>query len=259
MPKAEESMILKPREFSADLLLPENSDELAKFMEQPLTAIAESITGALAAGPKGWMMMTGRIVQGILKGRLFQRLGQEVKKLREDGKIPEDFADEKKYKYGFKSWVELLQTIDEETPDADRLEALKAMFYGVNKINATDGERILNYQLLQTAKKLTSSELLVLRAIFETYKGCNYVQDQNRSTPLLVWATRVAGGLGHGAVALVLRDEQVLAAQGLISPRLGSRELPEANQSVIDFNARLTDLGIRFCHNIETYHLETKL
>ena len=75
-------------------------DELAKFMDQPLTAIVETITGALAAGPQAWMVMTGRIVQGILEAKLFQQLSLEIKELRAKGKIPDDFADEKKYKYG---------------------------------------------------------------------------------------------------------------------------------------------------------------
>lgn len=76
--------------------------------------------------------MTGYIVQGILKGKLYQQVAQEIKELRAKGKIPADFADEGKHKYGFKSWVELLTIIDEEAPDADRLEALKAMFYSIN-------------------------------------------------------------------------------------------------------------------------------
>src|SRR5216117_1657378 len=134
----DESVVLKQREPFSDAVLPQNADELAKFMDQPLTAIAEAITGALAVGPKAWTVMTGHIVQGILKGKLYQHVALEIKELRDKGKIPDDFADEKKHKYGFKSWVELLKTIDEETPDADRLEALKAMFYGANKVNATD-------------------------------------------------------------------------------------------------------------------------
>lgn len=42
---------------------------------------------ALAAGPKAWTVMTGHIVQGILKGKLFQQVSQEIKQLREKGTI----------------------------------------------------------------------------------------------------------------------------------------------------------------------------
>src|SRR5437870_13719786 len=107
-------------------------------MDQPLPAIAEVITAALAADRKDWILMAGHIVQGVLKGELFPQVSREIKELREKGKIPEDFADKEKYKYGFRSWVDLLKTIDDEPPDADRLEALMAMFYGANTVNATD-------------------------------------------------------------------------------------------------------------------------
>jgi hypothetical protein len=44
------------------------------------------------------------------------------------------------------------------------------MFYGVNKVNAGDGERIAAYQLFQIAKKLTSGQLLYLKASYGLYK-----------------------------------------------------------------------------------------
>jgi hypothetical protein len=177
----EESIVLKRREPFSDAVLPESSDELAKFMDEPLTAIAESVTGALAAGPKAWMVMTGHIVQGILKGKLYQQVSREIKELRDKGKIPDDFADEKKYKYGFKSWVNLLKAIDEEPPDADLLEALMAMFYGANKINATDAQKMLSYRLFQIARRLNSGELLLLRTLYDAFENKNY---QNQSMSL---------------------------------------------------------------------------
>ena len=69
-------------------------------------------------------------------GKVFEQVQREFRQLREKGRIPDDFAAKK---YGFGSWGELLITIDDNTPDEDRLEALKAMFYSINKISATDG------------------------------------------------------------------------------------------------------------------------
>jgi len=63
MTAEEGSIVVNAREPFSDALLPQSADELAKFMDQPLTAIAETITGALAAGPKAWTVMTGHIVQ----------------------------------------------------------------------------------------------------------------------------------------------------------------------------------------------------
>jgi hypothetical protein len=118
--------------------------------------------------------MSGRIVQGILKGRLFQQVSREIKDLREKGKIPDDFGDEKNNTRYFQSWVELMTTIDEDPPDADRLEALKAMFYGVSKVGIEDAERSLTYWLFQIAKVLTSSELVLLRAMFDCKEALTF-------------------------------------------------------------------------------------
>jgi hypothetical protein len=244
----EESLVAKRREVFSDALLPQNTDELAKFMEQPLTAIAESITGALAAGPKAWTVMTGHIVQGILKGKLYQQVALEIKELRANGKIPGDFADEKKYKYGFKSWVELLTVIDDETPDADRLEALKAMFYAVNKVTATDGEKVAAYQLFQIAKKLTSGQLLYLKACYSLYKAGHY--QSGVQVGIEVWLRGVSAQMGHQVIGLLDLDDQALAGYTLLH-----RRHPDAG-SLIQNDARLTDLGKAFCRNIESYQVE---
>jgi len=232
----EESMVLKVREPFSDALLPQSTDELAKFMDQPLTAIAETIAGALAAGPKGWTMMAGHIVQAILKGKLYQQVSREIKKLRDEGKIPDDFADEKKNKYGFKSWVDLLKAIDDDPPDADLLEALMAMFYGANKVNATDAQKMLSYRLLQIARRLNSGELLLLRTIYEAFKRRDF---QTQPMSLGGWAVKIAKLQGHNLTALVLKDEHALVEEELITGYRDASVMP-MNQNVIENNARLT-------------------
>jgi hypothetical protein len=248
----EESLVVKPRDPFSDALLPQSTDELAKFMDQPLTAIAETITGLLAAGPKGWGPMAGHIVQSILKARLYQQVSREIKELREKGKIPDDFADEKN-KYGFKSWVDLLKAIDENPPDADLLEALMAMFYGANKVNATDAEKMLSYRLFHIAKRLNSGELLLLKTLYDAYKRHDF---QNQSVSLGWWAGKIAELQGHHLTALVLKDERALVKEGLISGYRDASVTP-MNQNVHENNARLSDLGIAFCQNIQTYRDET--
>jgi hypothetical protein len=250
----EESTVLKRQELFKDAILSQNSDELARFMEEPLVAIAETITGALAGPLNAWKVMAGRIVQGILTGRLFQQVSREIKELREKGRIPPDYADEKKYKYGFRSWVDLLKTIDEQGPDADRLEALMAMFYGTNKANATDGEKMLSYRLFQIAKRLNSGELLLLQTLYDVFRKGQFNDNQMN---LGAWGTNIAQLQGHSLTALVLKDERALMEEHLISDYRNAA-VTETHQVISNSKARLTDLGIAFCQNIETYRAETK-
>jgi hypothetical protein len=192
--------------------------------------------------------MSGRIVQGILKGRLFEQVSREIKDLREKGKIPDDFGDEKNNTRYFQSWVELMTTIDEDPPDADRLEALKAMFYGVSKVGIEDAERSLTYWLFQIAKVLTSSELVLLRAMFD----CKEAQ---HSIPHADWSNHMTGHhLGHNIRTLVLRDVRKLQEHTLVT----SSSPADSRQPLVEpGGVTLTDLGIRFCQNIRTYQTET--
>jgi hypothetical protein len=243
-----ESIVPKPREQFSDAILSQNADELAKFMDQPMSAIAESVTGWLAAGPKSWTVMTGHIVQAILKGKMLEQVSREIKELREKGKIPDDYADKK---YGGQSWVELLKTIDEETPDQDKLDALKAMFYSVNKIGIEDGERILNYQLFQIAKRLTSGQLMLLKVVDESRKTDEFPKQGDAQLSVKAWGERMAASLGHKLTYLVLKDEPALVEQGLLEPRN-----VQNTYFVFSRNARITDLGVLFCENIRKYHIE---
>jgi hypothetical protein len=86
-------------------------------------------------------------VQGALKFKLFQQGSKEIQELRAKGKSPTSLP--RRSTPSIRG--EVFTVIDNETPDEDRLEALKAMFYSVNKINATEGERVAKAQLFQIA------------------------------------------------------------------------------------------------------------
>jgi hypothetical protein len=242
------SIVLKPRIPFDEALLAENKDALAEFLDSPVSAIVETIVGALSGGVKSWGPITGRVVQGALKGKLFQQVSREIEALRAAGKIPDDFAERK---YGFQSWVELMSLLDQELPDADRLEALRATFYEINKTNAVDSDRVLAYQLFQIAKRLNSGELLLLRAVYDACKANDFTP--GATPPLLTWSSRMAKRLGHGLSSLIEKDERALVDTGLISSRLNAPTVP---QVIRDDNARLTDLGLKFCENIQNYRLE---
>ncbi|MGA2887071.1 MAG: hypothetical protein ABSE51_03410 [Terracidiphilus sp.] len=206
------------------------------------------MTGAIAVGKNGLFLSGGRIVQALLKGRLFQQWAAEFKKLRETGRIPGDFAEKK---YGFQTWVELMTIIDEESPDADRLAALKAMFFAVNKVGATDGERIKGYQLWQIAKQLNSGELLLLRtAYLKRSEFASGVTHPNYVSSYSNWASYMAKAIGHDSQGLIDIHEKRPTELGLLTERDRSR--------INGQDARLSELGLMFCANIEKYGNEVR-
>ncbi len=135
----DESYIIKPKDPQAIVKLQDPS-VIERLLDEPAAVLA-GVVSEYIKSRNGYFATVGtRLVQA----RLFQQLGREIDDLRAKGKLPKDFSENPN---GYKSWVELLTILDEESPDAERLEALKAMFYGVNQVAITDQERILQYQL----------------------------------------------------------------------------------------------------------------
>jgi hypothetical protein len=151
----------------------------------------------------------------------------------------------------FKHGRELLSVIDSEAPDEDRLKAIKAMFFAVNKVNGTDGEKIANYQLFQLTRKITSGQLLVLQTAYRVHKDTRY-GPAGTTVNVSAWLNHIATELGHGLISLIEYEEQALMQLQLITPRLA----PGQPYSATGSNARLTDLGLRLCENIATYEVE---
>jgi hypothetical protein len=239
----DESYIVKQRDFEA-LVRAEDKDALADFFEQPVTVIVESITGAIARSRKEWVLATSRIVQGAFKARLFPQVAAEISAFRKAGKIPDDYA---KRKSGFQTWVELFTVIDEETPDEERLEALKAMFLAVNHVNTADAEKVVAYQLFQIAKRLRSNDLLILKFAFEMNRKGTALTSNSYGE----WV-RLISSNSHLPEGLVDLADETLVQCRLLTERYDTANRLQINQSKL----RLTELGIKFCENLERYRIE---
>jgi hypothetical protein len=111
--------------------------------------------------------------------------------------------------------------------------------------NSLASER--NYQ--QIAKKLTSGQLLYLRACYVIYKNGDFSPGQ--AVPMKDWLRKIGRQLGHEVLGLLEQDDKVLVEYGLVNPR----NLIDPN-NVLENDARLTPLAIAFCRNMEIYRLE---
>jgi hypothetical protein len=246
MAEEKETFVVKKRDV-ADIIQLRDPDALEIFLSDPIPVISRAIIEFMSHGPVALIGPGVRIVQGALRGELFQQAAKEVKDLQEKGKIDKNFEQRK---YGFQSWVELLTVIDEDTPDEDRLDAMKAMFYSANRVNATDGDQILGYQLFQIAKRLSSNELLVLKSAYELSRR----RPMPSSAGFIDWARGVSGHLGHNVVSLIEHADRALVDNQLLS----ERTLPDRSGILYPDKWRLTDLGIKFCENIERYQTDRK-
>jgi hypothetical protein len=245
-PPAEQTYVLAERDY-ADIAHLENPSVIERILSKSRTEATAYVSALLQSGLPRYVLAGPKVAFTALAIEALRDLGKEVSAWRKAGKIPEDFSGRAS---GHQTWVELLVEIDSNPIDADRLKAMKAMFLAANRINATDGESILAYQLFGIAKKLASGELLLLKVMYEMHKSGGWRRDY-QSANANNWRSMMAQKAGHGLSALVEQNERALAEHGLITPIIMSGNL----QQIREDNARLSDLGIRFCENIQTYEV----
>lgn len=239
-----DSYVLVARDY-ADIVHLENPNVIERILSASRSEKVAYVSALLTSGLSRLAFAGPRVAFTAMVVEALTDLGKEVSNWMKSGKIPEDFSGRPS---GYQTWVELLQEIDSNPADVERLKAMKAMFLAANRIEATDGESILGYQLFTIAKNLSSGQLLLLRAAYGNYMG--YVQGPRTGGIISTreWRTMMASNLGHKLSALVARDERKLVEYGLIAPWTRPDE-----ESIPLMDARMTDLGIRFCQNLETY------
>jgi hypothetical protein len=242
----ESTYILADRDYSEIVHL-ENPSLVERIVSRSRTEAVAYIGRLLQSGIPRYILAGPKVAFTALCIEALSDFSREVSAWREAGTIPEDFAGRE---WGRQTWVELLTEIDSNPSDSERLKAMKAMFLAANRINVTDGESILAYQLFQIAKNLNSGPLLLLKANYQLYLAYVRGARTGGSTPTQTWRTTMAANVGHKLAALVAQDERKLVEQGLIAPWIRADEL-----EVPAMDARMTDLGIKFCENIESYSI----
>ncbi len=217
-------------------------DELPKLL-------AELGKGYLKVGNKGVLVSLGNVVQAGFAGHVMEQLRTEFGALRDAGKLPRDYSNKR---YARKTWVDLIRIIDEESPDEDRLDALKAIFYAVNRINADDNEQILAYQLWDVTKRLDSADILLVKTFQQHIHRLGGLQPQQ-------WFEQLASLSGLGLVEMVQLHNAHLLEFKLLKeahPPGGTANFGTQMPNNAPKIADLTTMGHRLCTNIQTYRTD---
>jgi hypothetical protein len=243
---SEGSIVLADRDY-ADVVHLENPSVIERVLSTSRAEATAYVGRLLESGVQRYMLAGPRVAFTAVALEALSDFWKEVCAWRKAGKIPEDFSGRE---YPYRSWIELLMEIESNPIDTDRLKALKAMFFSGNRTNATDGEAIASYQLFQIAKRLTSGQLLYLKASYEIYKAQDFRTGVTESAPR--WLEKVGVRIGHKVIGLLDQDDLSLIGHGLLTDRYHGDK-----SGVSETNAHLTSLGIKFCENIEAYQLDS--
>lgn len=240
--------IIKPTsKLDKALANPSDSVLVYDFLSDSLPKIAEAVTGALIAGKQELFIAGSRVAQSALKGNFLRQFAIEIHTLIEKGKIDSDYS---KNKFGFQTFTEVLKFIDEEEADEDRLIAIKAMFYAVNKKDKLPGKEILDYQIFKLSKKLTASQLLIL-TVLDKMSHDHYFNILPSLIEVSSWLDHISKKIGHSVITLISQDCESLTTLGFLMPLQNNQF--GSPKHVPTENARLSDLGIAFCENLKNY------
>ena len=122
---------------------------------------------------------------------------------------------------------------------------MKSLFFKSVNCNTNDDEKILAHQFIQISKKLSSGEILILKATYEIYLEALRIKDKEilQISAASKWATIVSNKLGYGLISLIALQEENLVKLKLISDRTYGDK-----SGLLPTNKfRLTDLGYEFC------------
>lgn len=220
----------------------------SQFKDNPVESVFEIGIGAWKGGKVGLIEAGGRVAKAALAGNHRQQFASELSKLQAAGEIKTD--DEiTKHPYAIKSFVDLLEVID-NNPEEDRLLAIKAMFFMMISKDNDDKDDILLYQLFQITKELSSSQLMILKVGHDLEEVIRKeIQASKSQNPLMTidqWYQKIADEIGHGLKDLVEKDARVLIDYNLI-PKEITRSAIHAN------NFKLSKLGERLYGAIQDY------
>ena len=217
---------------------PNTSDVL----NQTILRLTEGITGIAASEQTEWMKSVGFLLQRVRSGRFLETFRNEWNSYREKGRVKDDYIYTDQHQ---ECLQELLDFLDQDTPDQIRFTVLKNIFLISSSETISDRNSALPQQYMKICRSLSSGEVLVLLATSQLAKEHTELQNQSA----IHWQRVVAEKAELVDGELVELHEQGLMDKKLLTPRT----FPDKSGVSLGNNFRLTGLGVNLCKFIEAF------
>lgn len=210
-----------------------------------LKAFTEALTGIAASDKKDWALSFGYLLQRVRGGKFLKTLSDECAKYRKKGRIKDDYLTSEQ---GQACLQEILDSLDKESPDEIRFNAMKAVLLAAATETTTNRDSFLPQQFMRVCRTLSSGEIIVLGGSLKVYESNHrFGLEVGTHKECRCWAQHVAAETKLTYADLVLSFERSLAAKGLIAENVGSNDL----QFLVTEHLRLTEFGFNLCKFIE--------
>lgn len=224
--------------------------EVPEIIRVTMKSTAEGLTGITKSEPKDLLTSLGNIAQRIIAGQQLDSVLVEWEKLKEKGKIKNDYASCIQAKY---TLLELLRFLDGDSdiPDEDRFQILKKIMLIAATEEKYDRNSVKPLQFMKLVKTLSSGDILVMLTCHHFVNNPPQlpISDNTIHVPTNSWREVIAEKSGLGSVELVANFEDHLMEKRVLngystSDKSGVRITPYF---------RLSSLGYEICEYISLY------
>ncbi len=223
-------------------------DDTSNLLNETIKALAEGATGIASSERKDLVLSIGHLFQKIRSGRFLETLKVEWDEYRKKGRIKNDYTKSEQH---MSCIQEMLDFLDEDSPDQLRFDFLKKIFLAASSEQVTSRDSYLPQQIMKICRQLSSGEILVLSATHKLSVDKNYPPTR-KSVDWLSYIAEISG-LKHSE--LVELHERDLIKKNLISDRsIGDNTAVNAGN-----NYRLTPLAFDVFKFIQNYDEEKKV
>jgi hypothetical protein len=184
------------------------------------------------------LMAIGNIGRNFVKGRL-QKMFTEVQQMRDEEKINEEVLASEKTTHVILDFSKFLA---QENPDMETWDAAKKIFLRTLEKDVNEQKRASLYESLSICKELSGTEIRILAGAYQIHKRANTNGNYHYVTR---WAIDVAQEIGLETAEEILRYEDNMVKQKLISPRESLNGTMVDTWNVVGESSghRLTGLG----------------
>ncbi|HUU50766.1 MAG TPA: hypothetical protein VMW81_07390 [Nitrospinota bacterium] len=224
-------------------------DETSNIITSTLRNLLEGITGILTSERKDYILSVSRIFQRMRGGQFLSIFKEEWDKFKEKGRIKDDYQFTEQHKVCLQ---ELLDFLDNDSPDEMHFSVLKKIFLVAASEKVTDRNSILPQQYMKICRNLSSGEILVLNACYQVTKEDWFKNTKQIDSGAGYWLKKIAEKSNLKYNELVEVHENELIKKKLLTDRqYGDRSgvMPKPYY-------RITKLGYEICKYIESYEEE---
>ena len=225
-------------------MIENKSDKVVKSLD----IFSDVMTGVASAGKTEMVSSAGYLIRGLWHVDVVKRIKREWNYYREKGVIQEDYIETDQCK---SMLFELLDALENEILDDERIELLKKIFFATTSEVIYDRNNVKAYQFMKLGRMLSTGEILVLFSCFRiSLDEKNWKEDGMDARRSLI---RIAKESGLAHPELVEVHEETLIVKKLLHKR------QNADKSAVFIERkeryRLTSYGYAFCKFVEYYDL----